>query len=68
MKMTFSLPNDDVRFLDGYARRQALDSRSEAVRRAIRLLRIAELAVAYESAWQEWARSDGIDRDLVSND
>jgi Arc/MetJ-type ribon-helix-helix transcriptional regulator len=55
MKLSVSIPDDDVRFLDEYAREQGLDSRSAAVHRAVRLLRTAELGAAYESAWDEWA-------------
>ena len=58
MKLSVSIPDDDVRFLDDYAREQGLDSRSAALHRAVRLLRTAELAAAYESAWDEWAGSD----------
>jgi Arc/MetJ-type ribon-helix-helix transcriptional regulator len=58
VKVSVSLPNDDVDFLDEYAREQGLDSRSAALHRAVRLLRTAELAEAYEAAWDEWAASD----------
>jgi Arc/MetJ-type ribon-helix-helix transcriptional regulator len=55
MKVSVSLPGDDVRFLDEYAKDRGLDSRSAAVHRAVRLLRTAELAAAYEHAWAQWA-------------
>ena len=58
--MSVSLPGDDVRFLDEYAKDRGLDSRSAAVHRAVRLLRTAELAAAYENAWEQWA-ADGDD-------
>ena len=54
MKVSVSLPADDVEFLDEYAREQGLGSRSAAVHRAVRLLRSAELGAAYEAAWEEW--------------
>lgn len=57
MKVSVSLPSEDVEFLDAYAREQALDSRSAAVHRAIRLLRAAELGAAYEGAWTDWSES-----------
>ncbi|MBM4408324.1 MAG: ribbon-helix-helix protein, CopG family [Chloroflexi bacterium] len=57
MKVSVSLPGDDVEFLDAYAREQGLDSRSAAVHRAIRALRTAELTSAYEGAWDEWAET-----------
>lgn len=58
MKLSVSLPGEDVRFLDDYAREQGLASRSAAVHRAVRLLRTAELGATYEAAWEEWA-ADG---------
>ena len=58
MKVSVSLPTDDVEFLDAYASERGLDSRSAAVHRAVRLLRTAELATAYEAAWEEWDTDD----------
>ena len=55
MKVSVSLPGEDVEFLDGYAREQGLGSRSAVVHRAIRALRTAELGGAYEAAWAEWS-------------
>jgi Arc/MetJ-type ribon-helix-helix transcriptional regulator len=54
MKVSISLPDDDVRFLDEFAARRKLDSRSAAVQRAVRLLRTSELETAYEAAFDEW--------------
>lgn len=54
MKVSVSLPGEDVQFLDAYARDQGLDSRSAALHRAIRLLRTAQLGGTYEAAWDEW--------------
>jgi Arc/MetJ-type ribon-helix-helix transcriptional regulator len=54
MKVSVSLPGEDVAFLDLYAREQGLDSRSAALQRAVRLLRVSELDASYESAWEEW--------------
>ena len=60
MKVSVSLPGEDVQFLDDYTREQGLESRSAAVQKAVRLLRTAELGVAYESAWEHWtADGDG---------
>ncbi|MDZ7676036.1 MAG: antitoxin [Acidimicrobiales bacterium] len=53
-----SLPDDDVEYLDEYARAQQLESRSAALHKAVRLLRASELGSAYENAWTEWAESD----------
>jgi Arc/MetJ-type ribon-helix-helix transcriptional regulator len=55
MKISVSLPDDDVVFLDRYAQTVAAGSRSAVVQRAIRLLRATELGPAYAQAWEEWA-------------
>jgi Arc/MetJ-type ribon-helix-helix transcriptional regulator len=60
MKVSVSLPQEDVQFLDAYAREQGFGSRSAALHQAVRLLRAAELGDAYQGAWQEW-RDDGSD-------
>ena len=58
MKVSVSLPAEDVRFLDQYADEQGVGSRSAAVHHAIRLLRASGLGAAYEVAWGEWDGSD----------
>ncbi len=58
MKLSISLPDDDLAFLDRYADEQGLSSRSAAVQRAIRMLRASALGSAYEDAWTDWERSD----------
>ena len=58
MKLSVSLPDEDVEFLDQYARTQGYDSRSAVVHRAVRLLRSTELREAYADAWSEWFQSD----------
>jgi Arc/MetJ-type ribon-helix-helix transcriptional regulator len=62
MKLSVSLPGNDVEFLDQYSRERKLESRSAAVHQAVRLLRAAELGGAYEAAWEEW-RGVGSDAD-----
>ncbi len=57
MKVSISLPDDDIDFLDEYAERQGYPSRSAVVHRAVRLLRSSELGAAYEAAWDEWDRT-----------
>lgn len=57
MKISVSLPDADVEFLDHYAAAQGLGSRSAALHRAVRLLRGAELAPAYEDAFVVWDES-----------
>jgi Arc/MetJ-type ribon-helix-helix transcriptional regulator len=58
MKVSVSLPDDDVEFLDSYARAQGIDSRSAAVHKAVGLLRAMQLGDAYEEAWESWENSD----------
>lgn len=57
MKVSVSLPGEDVEFLDEYARKQGYESRSAVLHKAVRLLRATELSAAYENAWREWAES-----------
>jgi len=57
MKLSVSLPEEDVSFLDTYAERKGNLSRSAVLQRAIRLLRTAELGPAYAEAWAEWEAS-----------
>ena len=65
MKVSVSLPDDDVAYLDAYARDRGLASRSAAVHKAVRLLRASELGAAYEQAWADWDASE--DADLWNN-
>jgi Arc/MetJ-type ribon-helix-helix transcriptional regulator len=57
MKISVSLPDEDVEYLDRYAQTQGLDSRSAALHKAVRLLRASELGAAYEDAWAQWSAS-----------
>jgi Arc/MetJ-type ribon-helix-helix transcriptional regulator len=54
MKVSISLPDDDVAFLDAYALTQGIESRSAVVHQAVRLLRASELGEAYEAAFTSW--------------
>lgn len=58
MKVSVSLPEDDVEFLDSYAQAQGIESRSAVLRKAVGLLRATQLGDAYEEAWASWAASD----------
>ena len=58
MKVSVSLPDDDVAFLDAYAEREGIQSRSAALHKAVRLLRSSELGEAYQDAWATWDASD----------
>ncbi len=55
MKVSVSLPEEDVEFLDAYAASQGFTSRSAVLHKAVRLLRASGLGGAYENAWQDWA-------------
>ena len=57
MKVSVSLPEEDVDFLDGYAKKEGYESRSAVVHKAVRLLRASGLGAAYEEAWREWEAS-----------
>jgi Arc/MetJ-type ribon-helix-helix transcriptional regulator len=69
MKVSVSLPDEDVEFLDAYAHAQGLPSRSAVLHKAVRLLRGAELAPAYEDAFVSWeASEDAADWDHTTPD
>ncbi|MGH9170798.1 MAG: ribbon-helix-helix domain-containing protein [Acidimicrobiales bacterium] len=58
MKVSVSLPDEDVDFLDAYASSQGFASRSAVMHKAVRLLRTSELGPAYEDAWAEWSEGE----------
>jgi Arc/MetJ-type ribon-helix-helix transcriptional regulator len=57
MKISISLPDEDVEFLDSFARDAKASSRSAAVHEAIALLRTAHLMADYAQAFDEWIDS-----------
>jgi Arc/MetJ-type ribon-helix-helix transcriptional regulator len=57
VKVSVSLPSEDVEFVDQYAKKEGYDSRSAVLHKAVRLLRASQLGAAYEDAWRDW--SDG---------
>jgi Arc/MetJ-type ribon-helix-helix transcriptional regulator len=57
MKLSISLPDEDLAILDEYARTAGLPSRSAALRHAVRMLRLPDLEQDYEAAWREWETS-----------
>jgi len=59
VKLSVSLPDGDVEFIDHYANEHAVDSRSSVLHRALALLRANELGADYAAAWEDWAASDG---------
>lgn len=68
MKLSVSLPDDDVEFLDRYAATRGMASRSAAVQRAVDLLRAEELGPAYEDAWRTWAGEEADDWEVTVAD
>lgn len=69
MKVSVSLPDEDVQFLDSYASAQGLRSRSAVLHKAVRLLRGAELAPAYEDAFASWEDAEeAADWDVTAGD
>jgi Arc/MetJ-type ribon-helix-helix transcriptional regulator len=61
MKISISLPGDDVQFLDEYAEAQGYTSRSAVVLTAVRILRSSKLGDAYADAWAQWEDSGEAD-------
>lgn len=58
MKLSVSLSEQDVEFLDDYASSHSVPSRSAAVQRAVALLRAHALSDSYEQAWAEWETNE----------
>jgi Arc/MetJ-type ribon-helix-helix transcriptional regulator len=61
VKLSVSLPDEDVAFLDEYAAREGAASRSSAIHEAIGMLRNATLEDEYTTAWDEWEASGEAD-------
>ena len=53
-KLSVSVSDDDVEFIDQYANDHGVESRSGVVQRALSLLRVTELGADYAAAWSEW--------------
>jgi Arc/MetJ-type ribon-helix-helix transcriptional regulator len=54
MKISVSLTDEDVEYVDVYARRRGVQSRSAVIREALRLLQASELGPDYAAAWDDW--------------
>jgi Arc/MetJ-type ribon-helix-helix transcriptional regulator len=54
MKLSVSLPEDDVTFVDEYSEKTGMASRSSVIHKAIMLLRETSLQDAYAAAFEEW--------------
>jgi Arc/MetJ-type ribon-helix-helix transcriptional regulator len=57
LRLSVSLPDEEVALLDEYVRTSGLASRSAAVQHAVRLLRHPDLEQDYAAAWEEWDTS-----------
>jgi len=68
MKLSVSLPDDDVAFLDEYARLRGHPSRSAALHAAVRSLRWSTLGDAYADAWDEQPTGDAALWDATIDD
>jgi hypothetical protein len=58
VKLSVSIPDEDVRFIDDYAAEHGVDTRSAVLQKAVSLLRSSELGQAYADAWAEWDEGD----------
>lgn len=68
MKISISLPEEDLVFLDGETVSGVFESRSAAVHAAVRLLRESRLADAYVQAFSEWEDSGDVAWDSTASD
>ncbi|GHJ37580.1 ribbon-helix-helix domain-containing protein [Streptomyces sp. TS71-3] len=57
MKISVSLPEEDVSFVDEYGAKNDAGSRSAVIQAAIRMLRDVDLEDQYLAAWDEWQAS-----------
>jgi Arc/MetJ-type ribon-helix-helix transcriptional regulator len=55
MKISVSLPEEDIRFIDEYGAQANVSSRSAVIHEAVTVLRSASMEAAYTAAWDEWA-------------
>ena len=58
MKLSVSIPDKDVEFIDRYAHEHGVETRSSVVQRALSLLRAAGLGDDYAGAWEEWSATE----------
>lgn len=69
MKISVSLPQHDIEFIDAYTARTEAESRSAVLHAAIELLRQSELEADYAAAWAEWDEdADARAWDLTAGD
>lgn len=58
MKVSVSLPDEDLAYIDEYVRRTGAPSRSSVLHQAVTLLRMSEIEDAYAAAWDEWRQTE----------
>ena len=68
MKISVSIPDEDIETLDAYAQAHQLPSRSATIRQAIRLLRTSDLVLDYSAAFEEWSEADAALWDTAAGD
>jgi hypothetical protein len=68
VKLSVSLADEDVAFIDRYAGEHGVGSRSAVLQRALALLRVNELGAGYAAAWDDWAADDAPDWDVALAD
>ena len=68
MKLSVSISDEDVEFIDTYASEHGVETRSGVVQRAVSLLRASELGEDYAAAWAEWDRGDAEAWESTSGD
>lgn len=69
MKISVSMPDEDVAFLDEYAEEHGIESRSAVLHVAVERLRSLSWESAYAQAFAEWAESEDAELwDAVSGD
>lgn len=68
MKLSVSMSEDDVDFLDQYAAEHGVESRSAVVQRAVTLLRAGELGDDYAAAWSDWETTEAELWDAAAGD
>lgn len=68
MKLSISLPEEDLVFLDTQASAGHYESRSAVILAAIRLMRDRQHVDSYAAAWDEWDDEGPVDWDTVTSD
>lgn len=58
MKLSVSLPDKDIAFIDRYIAEHDEPSRSAVVRKALDRLQAESLEAAYYQRWMEWDEED----------